>query len=232
MKSIAIIVLNWNGRDDTLACLSSLARIEYPTYQVIVVDNGSQDDSVRAIQETYSNVRLIQTGENLGYVGGNNFGLKFALAQGFDYALLLNNDTEVSPDFLSNLVDAADSNQMVAIVGPTIYYHAQPDIIWSAGGTVDWKRGDTRMIGINQPDQGQFGTRPRPVDFVTGCAMLIRLKLIKQMGGLDQRLYVYNEDAELCVRYTRAGYRIFHNPLSKVYHKISPQKREASPQVH
>jgi GT2 family glycosyltransferase len=229
---VAIIVLNWNGRDDTLDCLASLDRLDYPAYEVVVVDNGSSDDSVAAIRAPYPQVTLIETGDNLGYVGGNNVGLEHAKAIGADYALLLNNDTEVAPNFLSLLVEVAEENPTVGIVGPMIYYFERPDVIWSAGGGIDWGQGDTWMIGLNEEDRGQFGKSPRPVDFVTGCALLVKMSLVQQVGLLDPRFFAYYEESEWCVRAAHSGFRILHAPQAKIWHKISVNAREASPQVH
>jgi GT2 family glycosyltransferase len=227
-----IIVLNWNGLADTLACLASLARLDYPAHEVVVVDNGSTDDSVAAVRATYPRVTLIETGENLGYVGGNNVGLEYARAMEADYALLLNNDTEVAPDFLRLLVEAAEADLAAGIVGPTIYYFDRPDVIWSAGGAIDWGRGRTFMIGLDEVDQGQFGHTVRPVDFVTGCALLIKMSVVEQVGMLDTRFFAYYEEAEWGVRVARAGFKISHVPQAKIWHKISPDARETSPQVH
>lgn len=229
---VVIIVLNWNGRDDTLACLASLSGIDYPVYEVIVVDNGSCDDSVPVIASVYPQATLIETGANLGYVGGNNIGLEHAKTMGADYALLLNNDTEVAPDFLNLMVEVAEVDAAIGIVGPTIYYFDRPDVIWSAGGSIDWDWGDTRMVNLDVVDQGQFSLLPRPVDFVSGCAMLIKMSLLDQMGFLDPRFFAYYEETEWCVRVARAGFKIVYVPQAKIWHKISPVAREASPQVH
>jgi hypothetical protein len=229
---VAIIILNWNGLKDTLACLASLSRLDYPAYEVIVVDNGSSDGSVAAIRSLYPQTMLIETGDNLGFVGGNNVGLEYAKARQADYALLLNNDTEVSPDFLSLLVEAAESDPKVGIVGPTIYYYAQPEVIWSAGGGIDWWEGETHMLGLNEVDQGQLGHSYRPVDFVTGCTLLIKMPLIDRVGLLDPRFFAYYEEAEWCVRVSQAGFKILHVPQAKLWHKISLVARETSPQVH
>ncbi len=230
--NVVIIILNWNGREDTLGCLASLRRLDYPAYHIIVVDNGSNDDSVAAIRTNFPEVMLIETGANLGYVGGNNVGLEHAATIEANYALLLNNDTEVAPDFLKLLVEAAETDPHVGIVGPTIYYFDRPNVIWSAGGEIDWQRGDTRMIGLNEVDHGQFGLTPYPVDFVTGCALLIKLPVIQQVGLLDPRFFAYYEETEWCVRVSRAGFQIVVVPQAKVWHKISPVAREASSQVH
>ena len=229
---VAIIILNWNGLRDTIACLESLSRLDYPHYQVVVVDNGSTDGSVEAIQGRFPEATLIENGENLGFTGGNNVGLRYALTQGADYALLLNNDTEVAPDFLSRLVQAAEADPRIGVAGPTLYYYARPDLIWSAGGAIDWRHGQTRMVGLNEPESGQFGTAPREVDFVTGCALLIKRAVMERVGLLDERFFAYYEEAEWCVRAQRAGFRVVNVPMAKVWHKIPLDARDHSPLVH
>jgi GT2 family glycosyltransferase len=229
---VAIIVLNWNGLVDTLECLESLTHLDYPAYEVVIVDNGSTDGSVSAIRARYSKAAIIETGENLGYTGGNNAGLRYALERHVDYFLLLNNDTEVAPDFLRRLVEAAEADPRIGVVGPTIYYHDRPDVIWSAGGAIDWGRGSTRMAGLDEREEGQFGTEPRSVDFATGCAMLVRRAVVEHVGTLDERFFAYYEETEWCVRIARAGYKIVHVPMAKVWHKISPSAREDLPFVH
>ncbi|MFZ5917169.1 MAG: glycosyltransferase family 2 protein [Chloroflexota bacterium] len=232
MPRVWIVVLNWNGLADTLECLASLQRLDYPNYEVIVVDNGSTDGSVKVIQAQFPDITLIANEQNLGFTGGNNIGLRYALERGADYALLLNNDTEVAPDFLRLLVEVAEANPAIGIAGPTIYYHAQPERIWSAGGVIDWQRGLTSMIGLGETDAGEHGAAPRDVDFVTGCAFLVKWAVMKQVGLLDERFFAYYEEAEWCVRARRAGFRILHVPQSRLWHKISPERRAASPQVH
>jgi GT2 family glycosyltransferase len=231
-KRVFIIVLNYNGRDDTLACLTSLNQLDYPAFTVLIVDNGSADDSVTAIRAQFPLVTVIEAGENLGFVGGNNLGLEHAHKMGAEYALLLNNDTVVALDFLRNLVDVAESDPTVGAVGPMIYYYEPPNMIWSAGGEVDLRHGIARMIHIGETDDGQFDSLPDPVDFLTGCAFLIKMSVYTQVGGLDPRFFLYYEDNEWCHRISRAGYRILFVPRAKIWHKISPLARESSPQVH
>ncbi|MDM8532215.1 glycosyltransferase family 2 protein [Anaerolineales bacterium HSG25] len=229
---VVIILVNWNGITDTLACLASLEQLDYPNYQTIVIDNGSKDNSVKQIRTHYPEVTLFETGENLGFVGGNNIAMQHPLVAKTDYVLLLNNDTEVAPDFLSLLVEVAQSDKKIGIVGPTIYYFDEPETIWSAGGGIDWNKGMTHMVNLNELDEGQLGDTPRSMDFVTGCALLIKRLVIKEVGLLDPRFFAYYEEAEWCVRTTRAGFKILHVPSSKIWHKISIVSREASPQVH
>jgi GT2 family glycosyltransferase len=229
---VTIIVLNWNGKQDTLACLESLQQLSYPNSQVLVVDNGSSDGSAAAIRARFPHWPLIEIKENLGFAGGNNVGLRYALEQGADYVLLLNNDTLVAPDFVDCLVQAVESDPSIGVAGPTIYYHQQADRIWSAGGAIDWRRGQTRMLELNKPDNGQLGAMPRPVDFVTGCALLARRETLEQAGLLDERFFVYYEETEWCIRAQRAGFRIVHVPRAKIWHKIPLDARDSSPAVH
>jgi GT2 family glycosyltransferase len=230
--SVVIIILNWDGLADTLACLGSLNHLDYPAHEILVVDNGSQDGSAVAIREAYPQIQVIETGENLGYVGGNNLGLEYACARNAAYALLLNNDTEVSADFLSKMVELAESDSKIGVVGPTIYYAEPGDMIWSAGGKLDWRSGLTLLDGMDQIDRGQYGEAPRPVDFVTGCALLVKIPVVKEVGKLDSRFFAYFEENEWCLRVTQAGYKIYHLPTAKIWHKISPDHREHSPQVY
>jgi GT2 family glycosyltransferase len=232
LPQVTIIVLNWNGLNDTLDCLESLDQLDYQNYKVVIVDNGSIDGSVPVIRERFPGVTIIENGENLGYAGGNNVGLRYAMAEEADYALLLNNDTVVDPAFLRILVYAVQAEPAVGIAGPTIYYHERPDVIWSAGGAIDWQRGNTRMVGLDERGEGQFGAEPRAVDFVTGCAMLIRRTVMEKAGLLDERFFAYYEETEWCVRVARAGYKIVHVPLARMWHKISPSAQADSPLVH
>jgi GT2 family glycosyltransferase len=231
-RCVMVIVLNWNGLTDTLDCLTSLREVDYPAYEIVVVDNGSSDGSVPVIHERFPAVTVLENEANLGFTGGNNVGLRYALMQGADHALLLNNDTLVAPDFLRLLVDGVEADPLVGIAGPTIYYHEQSDVIWSAGGAIDWHRGSTRMVGLDERDNGQFGTKPRRVDFVSGCCMLVQRAVLEQVGLLDERFFAYYEETEWCVRAKREGVEIVHVPDAKVWHKISPLIQSDSPIVH
>ncbi len=231
-EQVTIVILNWNGLADTLSCLASLANLDRPAHQVVIVDNGSTDGSAKAIREQFPDVTLIENRQNLGFTGGNNVGVRHALVTGADYVLLLNNDTEVAPDFLQHLLMVAQADPALGIVGPLIYYHSQPDVIWSAGGAIDWRRGSTRMVGLDERDTGQFGSEPQEVDFVSGCAMLVRKSVLEQVGLLDERFFAYYEEVEWCVRVQRAGYKVVRVPRSRIWHKISPQVRADSPVVH
>ncbi|HHX42542.1 MAG TPA: glycosyltransferase family 2 protein [Chloroflexi bacterium] len=232
MPLVCIVVLNWNNAPETLSCLASLQWVDYPRFDVVIVDNGSTDASVTTIRQHHPEVTVLEAGANLGFTGGNNLGLRWALDRGAAYALLLNNDTALEPSFLRRTVEAAEADPRVGIASPLILYHSQPDTIWSAGGTIDWRRGTATMIGLDARHAGQFGHTPYQVDFVTGCALLIKAGVMRRVGLLDDRFFLYYEDTEWCVRARRAGYRIIVVPQARIWHKISPAAREASAQVH
>lgn len=216
---VAIIVLTYNGIADTLACLASLYRLDYPSerYEVVVVDNASRDSTPAQVRSAFPQAIVIENGANLGFAAGNNVGLRYAQTHGYDYALLLNNDTEAAPDMLEQLVATAEADPAIAAVGPIIYYYDAPQRVWSAGGYIDWRRGICRMAG-EEEDRGQYPART--VDFITGCAMLIRVAVLGKVGLLDERFFMYFEETEWCVRATRAGYACSFTPAAKVWHKI------------
>jgi GT2 family glycosyltransferase len=205
---------------DTIDCITSLKRIEYSNYHILVVDNGSTDGSVVGIKAAFPDIRLLETHENLGFAGGNNRGIKLALEDGADYVLLLNNDTEVDSNFLSELVKAAESSQGVGIVGSKIYYYSEPKQLWFAGGRINFYTGDTHHIGERELDEGKYD-RIGDTGYVSGCSMLIKRKVLEDIGTLDETFFLYYEDSDFCARARRHGYRIVYAPASVVWHKVS-----------
>jgi len=232
IPSVLIQLLNFNSEQDTIACLASLEKLAYANYEILVIDNGSQNASIKAIREAYPLIQIHTNPQNLGFAAGNNVGLRYAAIHNHKYTLLLNNDTVVDPDFLGTLVDVAETSSRVAMLGPTIYYYDLPNTIWSAGGRIDRLTGQTEMIGLGETDQDFAGSGPREVDFITGCALLVRMSACDQIGFLDPRFFLYYEEVEWCARASAAGYLIYHIPASKIWHKISPESRASSPLVH
>jgi len=227
--AVAIIVLNWNNARDTLTCLGSLAQLNYPDYQVLVVDNGSTDNSVEHIQTLFPNIPVLETGANLGYTGGNNVGIHWALVHGASWVFLLNNDAVLAADALSQMIAVGQTDPTIGILGPTIYHAATPNIIQSAGGLLD-ARWHAKHRGQNQLDQGQF-SQPTPVDWVSGCALLARSRMIKQIGLLDERFFAYQEELEWCIRARRAQWRIIHVPGAHVWHYGVSREYQPKPYV-
>jgi len=224
---VFIIILNWNGLKDTLECLDSVFKLDYVNFEVIVVDNGSTDNSVEVIRQTYPQVILIENRENLGYAGGNNIGIRYALKHGADYVWLLNNDTIVNPDSLTNLVEVAEKNKEVGILGSKIYYYDKRDILWFAGAYIDWNRAISPHIGLNQKDKGQYDIIME-VDRVTGCSMLVKRDVCDSVGLFDSDFFLYVEEVDWCVRAQKAGFKCIFVPTSIVYHKVSSTLKDVS----
>ncbi|MGC9358694.1 MAG: glycosyltransferase family 2 protein [Anaerolineae bacterium] len=223
---VVTIVLNWNRREDTLECLRSLEHLTYPKYGVIVVDNGSTDGSVEAVQEAFPSVQLLTNAENLGFAGGNNVGIRHALDGEADYVFLLNNDTVVDAALLDEVVATAETDPQIGLVGPKIYYYDQPDRLWYAGAREQWLRRIPATVGLDELDQGRYD-QVRETAFIYGTAMLIRRQVLEDIGLFDERFFAYHEDADFCMRARQAGYRCVYNPRGVIWHKVSAATRDA-----
>ncbi len=217
LPKVAIIIVNWNGKADTLECLSSLRLDTYPNKQIIVVDNGSADDSVSVIRASYSDVIVLETGANLGFTGGNNVGIRHALEQGIDYLFLLNNDTTVEPDALTALVDAAEADHRYGLLTPVIHYFDTPAEVWFAGSQMDLTRGTAYHDNRRVPARTEA---PHEIPWASGCAMLIRAEIMKKLGGFDDRYFLNWEDVDLSLRVRSSGSRIGLVPNARIYHKV------------
>ena len=227
---VLIIVLCYNGAALTMACIRSLRQLEYTHADILVVDNNSIDGTPTILQSIFPDITLIQTGANLGFAAGNNVGLRYALDHAYDYAFLLNNDTEVAPNMLTMLLEVAEADGTIGLVGPTICYYDQPECIWSAGGSINWHHGTSRMRRLNQIDRNQHQS-PEEVDFISGCALLCKCSVIERIGLLDERFFMYYEETEWCVRAKRAHFRIVHVPQARILHKIPLDARADQPYV-
>jgi GT2 family glycosyltransferase len=217
---IAIVILNWNGLSDTLECIESLKTIVYPNYVIVVIDNASKGSDAEVIQEKFGDfVCVIEEEKNIGFAGGCNKGIRWAQHSGADYILLLNNDTIVDSNFLIELVNIAQNDAQIGIVGPKICYYEQPNKIWSAGGKINFWTGITRFIGRDEIDNGQSGCI-EDVDFVSGAALLIKEKTIRTIGLLNETYFAYYEETEWCTRAKRAGFKVVCVPNSRIWHKV------------
>lgn len=258
--SVAIIILNWNGWSDTVECIESVFQINYPNFNVLLVDNNSSDDSIEKIKDyaegkikvrskffnynpdnkpieiaTYdkqefedkkdlTNLKqliLIKNEINHGFAEGNNIGIKFALKNfNPDYILLLNNDTVVDKEFLKYLVIKGEKNEKTGLLGPKIYYYDNPNIIWCIGGKIDWKFARGLHIGNNTADNGQYDEL-KNFDYISGSSLLIKRKVIEDIGLLDKRFFLYFEETDLALRATEKGYENLYVPNAKIWHKVS-----------
>lgn len=217
---IYIIILNWNGWQDTLECLESIEKIYYCNYKVLVIDNGSTNKSVIKIKYRYPKIELIITGKNLGFVGGNNIGIKRALKSGAKYVLLLNNDTVVDQRLLEYLLEPIRKESKVGIVGAVNYYFDYPEKIWYSGGIVNWWRG--KIIELTKLDKDcRYFNMIKEVDDVAGSCMLIKRDVIEKIGFLDQKFFCSFDETEYCFRAKKAGYKIVVNFKAMIWHKVA-----------
>jgi GT2 family glycosyltransferase len=214
-EKIYIIILNWNGLADTLECLESLGAIDYPDFDVVVVDNGSHDDSCREIRSRYPNVHVLENRENLGFAEGNNVGIRYAIEQGAGYVFLLNNDTSVDPHVLTELMRAANRFGGAGVFGPVIYYHAEPERIWCAGATWSPLHGHAEHVTDRTPDD------VAETGYVCGCALFISTAIVHKIGLMDARFFLTFEEADWCYRAARAGFKSYCVPRARIWHKIS-----------
>jgi hypothetical protein len=226
---VITIILNTNRMEDTLAALASLLANDYASHRVIVLDNASVDGSVEAIRSTYPQVEIIELSQNLGYAGNNNMGIQAALDQGADWVFVLNEDTVLAPDCVTRLIEIGRDNPRIGILGPMVYHHDEPDVIQSAGGKMDeyWQ---TWHLAQNELDQGQYD-QPHAVEWISGCAIMVRRAVIEQVGGLDERFFYYWEETEWCLRAREQGWKILHVPQAKLWHKGVQRSYKPGPNV-
>jgi len=218
---VSIIMLNWNGLEDTIECLESLKEITYPNYEVVIVDNGSKGNDADVLEKKYKDyIRLIRNERNFGFCKGNNVGIKYALKTlNPDFILLLNNDTIVDKNFLDKLIEGAKNGpKSVGIVGPTIYHYYEPERIWFNFGSTNWLRMNTRQIG---PLKKTSSEKNKEFHLISGCCMLIKSKLFQEVGYFNEKLFAHYEDFDLCFRARKQGYSLLYIPESKIWHKIS-----------
>jgi GT2 family glycosyltransferase len=220
-SEVVIVVLNWNRRDDTLACLASLARAALGGARVLVVDNGSRDGSVEAIAARFPSVDVVALPENRGYAGGCNAGIRAALAGGAEGVLLLNNDTEVAPDFLPPLLDAIDSTPDFGAAASAVLRFDRPELLDVAYAEVHFERRHAvQLMGVNALVGEGFDQR-RQIQVATGCSVLIRADALRTVGLFDEAYFAYHEDVDWCLRAAKHGYRFLYEPYSRVYHHRS-----------
>ena len=241
---VIIVVLNWNGKEDTAECIDSLGTIMYPNYTILVVDNGSTDGSVEFLKERYPEVQIARNNSNTGFGAGNNVGIELALSMAADYVLLLNNDTVVEAHFLDYLVQEAESDGLIGFTGPKIYrlyegesaeYAVWKTFGWrkmpldpvqrsallhSAGGSFNAWLGKIRHKGAAEFDVGQYDEQ-KEVDFVEASCVLAKRAVIKKIGLLDATYFAYLEDVDWCLRGQRAGYATVFVPQATIWHKGS-----------
>lgn len=235
MKKVAIVTVDFNGHRDTFECLTSLSKLAMHNYHLvtIIVDNGSKEkfEIKNSKLEKSLNFKIIRNEENLGFSGGNNVGILYALSENCDYILLVNNDTLVDANLIQELVSTLDSDNKIGVAAPKIYfapgfeYHKsrykpseQGKVFWYAGGVMDWANVIGHHRGVDEVDHGQYDT-PQETDFASGCCMMIKKSVLEKVGIFDDRYFLYYEESDLCERIKRAGFIIYYTPSAVVWHK-------------
>ncbi|HLE16134.1 MAG TPA: glycosyltransferase family 2 protein [Anaerolineales bacterium] len=230
ISPLAVVILNWNLPYDTIACIESL-QVGLPEgVRIVVVDNASTDGSVRILRSRFSElVEIIENDRNLGFAGGVNAAIRQLLVDGVRSIFFLNNDTVVSPDLLKQLIRTAETKTGAGIVGPVIYYHADPGRIWRFGDR------EHPWLPFIYPLSASFLARhsrePFQVSYTTGCGMLVRSEVFEHVGLFDERYFMYFEDADFCRRVRQAGFEIWVDPLADMWHKVSLSSKNEKPQM-
>lgn len=226
---VVIVVLSWNSKKYIGECLNSLKKTKT---EIILVDGGSTDGSQEYLKTNFNELKLIETNKNLGYAGGNNVGLRRALEQNADFVWIVNPDIVVDQNSLEEALKVMVKDDKIAVVGSKVYFAAGFEfhknrytkrdlgkVIWYAGGENDWKNIFAVHYGMNEVDSGQ-NNKEKEVNFATGSSMLIRCDVLRQVGLLDDKYFLYYEENDLCQRIKKADYKIMYAPKSVVWHKV------------
>jgi len=229
MRNVFVSIINFNGRENTLACLDSIKKTNISDFKlnIVVIDNGSKEkDYLGSIP-----LKIIVKEKNLGFTGGHNVGINYALSKNADYVLVLNNDVIVDPNLISQLIKTLDKNSRYAVASPKIYfapgfeYHKdgykqseKGNVIWYAGGQMDWENVIARHRGVDEVDKGQY-QQMEETDFATGACFLINREMLERVGFFDDKYFLYYEDSDLSQRIRRAGYKIIYAPDAVLWHR-------------
>lgn len=223
---VSIITINYNHEAVTCELLRSISSITYPNIEVIVVDNDSDHGSIKIVKEQFPNAIIVNSPINYGFAAGNNYGIMRARGK---YILLLNNDTVVTPDFLQPMVSLCEQNPLIGSVSPMIRFFSNQERIQYAGSTdLNPFTLRNRAVGWNETDRGQYKL-PEQTAYSHGAAMLIPIEVIKKVGMMSYAYFLYYEEADWCHRLKEAGYQIWVQPLSLIFHKESVSTGRNSP---
>jgi GT2 family glycosyltransferase len=223
VRTLAVVVLSWNGAELTLDTLRSLAACRMPEHwrlHTLVVDNASSDGSPQRVREAFPDVELLALAENRRFAGGNNAGLERALAAGADAVMLLNNDVIADPKLFEKLLAAMDETPEAGAAAPLIYFAPPSDRIWYGGGRCRPWLAHSAHRGIRERDHGQYRSI-EDTGYLTGCCLLATAEAWRKVGFLDERYFIYAEDADWCLRARAAGYRLLFVPTARLWHRVS-----------
>jgi len=221
MKIVYVILINYNGANLSLDCIQSILKSKGCKIKIIVVDNKSSQDDINRLEGgikafNNENIVLIKNTSNNGFSSGNNIGINYALDDGAEYILLLNNDTIIDDKAISVLLNNVNNLQVSV---PKMYYYDNPNTIWYAGGKIQWNLGKTIHLGENGIDNKETN-KAKFVDFATGCCILLTKGIIEKVGLLDETFFMYGEDLDYSIRLANNNIKIYYVPEAKIWHKV------------
>lgn len=219
VNKFAIIVLHYCGLDDTLECLDSLEKLDYQSFELILVDNGSTD--LKTLKERHPHLIFVENEENLGFAEGNNRGIAQAMERGADWIVMLNNDTIVAPNFLQQLAIAAKEHPKAGVLGAKIFFHDDPATLWYAGGGVDQRLWRCYHTGCGDHDIGDKYRQIVPIEYACGCALAISKEALCEVGGMSPEYFLIWEEIDWCYRLRGADFECLFVPGAHVWHKVS-----------
>lgn len=224
---VVAVVLDWNGAEDTVRCVRSLLALHEPGLEVLVVDNGSRTSPAAALKAAGLEVQVAFTGRNLGYAGGNNYGIRLALERGAGFVWILNNDAEAVPGALAPLLEAASRQPKAGVLGSRVLRGDDPSRIWVAWGRVTWRQSLIALEGEDEPDGPRFDGE-RDVEWIPGCALLFRAEALRDVGGFDEDFFAYHEDVDWAARARARGWTSRYVGASRIVHHIHGSSGGAS----
>ena len=217
---VFVTVLNWNRPGETAECIESVMKSYYKNWRIVVVDNGSTDGSTNLLRERFPETEVLEAGTNLGFAGGMNLGITFALENGADFVLILNNDAIVDPDMIEDLIKASAVEPGFCILGPTVFFYQDREKVWFKGGRRNWYWPAIDGLDCESPHSSS-GPEVIPVDVVSGCGMLVKRAVFEEVGLLDTKFFMYYEDTDFCLRARQKGHNVGYVPAAKMWHKVS-----------
>ena len=210
-KEIAIIIVNWKQYELTINCLLSLKKLEYKNWKVILVDNESNFEKINKIKSDFTKVEVIECKENLGFASANNIGIKYAIKNKIEYLMLLNNDTEVNKKFLAPLLNSFKNDNLLGAVQPLIMNYNNRAKVWNAGGYLN------NFFGFPYTNK-KLNNKNRQIDWITGCCIVLKTKVIKKVGLIDEDFFAYYEDVDWSLRIKKLGYKLGVVESSVIFH--------------
>lgn len=234
MQKIFVVVLHYRDVKNSKACVASLQASILPKdvlLQILVVDNNSPEPYILDAKEKKDGILLHKNEKNLGFSGGMNSGISYALSNQAEYIVIINNDTLVDKNLILRLYNRLKSSKEIGLVVPKIYFYPKTEfhfdrykeqdrgkVIWYAGGQIDWKNVLASHFGVDEVDTGQF-SKSEETNFATGCCMAFQAKAIERLKGFDDNYYLYFEDIDLSMRMKKEGFKVVFEPNAFLWHK-------------